>query len=264
MATSGMERTIATRLFLIVIGACLGMLVVAPPVYCGPPFRTDDPETVEYRNGEFYVASQYANDRDGVSGTAPHIELNYGVIPDVQLHLLVPSAFDKPRGEPTLYGFGDLELGVKYRFIQEGDYRPMVGTFPLLHLPTGNQNRGLGNGDPQLFLPLWLQKSWGPWASYGGGGYWLNPGTGNKNYWFFGWLLQREITKWLTVGGELFHQTPPTRDGEYQTGYNLGGIVNFTDNHHFIFSAGSDVRGPNLFSFYAAYQLTWGPPQKKE
>ena len=251
------------RLLAAVIGLFCCVIVGVIPLFAGPPFRTDDPETVKYQHWEFYFATQYANDKDGLSGTAPHLELNYGVAPDVQLHLIAPAAFDKPRGAPALYGPGDLELGVKYRFIQEGEYSPMVGTFPILHLPTGNQNRGLGNGEAQLFLPIWLQKSWGPWTSYGGGGYWLNPGAGNQNYWYTGWLIQREITKWLAVGGEIFYQTPPTRDGEYQTGYNLGAIVSFTDNHHFIFSAGSDIRGPNLFSFYAAYLLTWGPPEKR-
>ncbi len=248
----------SVRLFMAIVVVLLGAIMGAPQASAGPPFRTDDPEPVEYRNGEFYVAAEYANDRDGVSGTAPHLELNYGVVPNVQLHLLVPAAFDKPRREPTLYGLGDIELGIKYRFIQEGDFMPMVGVFPILHLPTGNENRGLGNGDPQLFIPVWLQKSWGPWTSYGGGGYWLNPGTDNTNYWYMGWLIQRDITKWLTVGGEMFYQTPPVRDGKYQTGYNLGAIINITDNHHFMFSTGSDIHGPNLFSFYAAYQLTWG------
>ncbi len=250
------------RLLVAIVGILLGAFIITSPLLAGPPFRTDDPEPVEYQHWEFYVATQYANDKDGVSGTAPHLELNYGVAPNTQLHLLVPAAFDKPRGGPTLYGLGDLELGVKYRFIQEGDYRPMVGAFPILHLPTGDESRGLGNGDSQLFLPIWLQKSWGPWTSYGGGGYWLNPGTDNTNYWYLGWLIQRDIVNWLTVGGEIFHQTPPTRDGEHETGYNLGAIINVTDKHHFIFSAGSDIHGPNLFSFYAAYQLTWGPNKK--
>jgi hypothetical protein len=262
MAPSGLKRVFPVRLLVMTACILLSALMSVPPLFGGPPFRTDDPEPVEYRHWEFYVATQYANDKDGVSGTAPHLELNYGMALNVQLHLLVPAAFDRPRGESTLYGLGDLELGVKYRFIQEGDYRPMVGTFPILHLPTGNENRGLGSGDAQLFLPVWLQKSWGPWTSYGGGGYWLNPGTDNKNYWYVGWLIQRDITKWLSVGGEIFHQTPPARDGEYQTGYNLGAIINVTDNHHFIISAGSDIHGPNLFSFYAAYQLTWGTKKK--
>jgi hypothetical protein len=45
-------------------------------------------------------------------------------------------------------------------------------------------------------------------ATFGGGGYWINPGAGNKNHWFVGWVLERKITDKLTLGVELFHQTP--------------------------------------------------------
>jgi hypothetical protein len=115
---------------------------VTPSALAGPPFKTDDPETVEYKHGEFYMASQYANDKDGVSSTAPHFEVNYGILPNIQFHLLVPFGYDRPRGEPTLYGFQDLELGVKYRSIQEKEYLPMVGTFPILPCP-----REMSRGD---------------------------------------------------------------------------------------------------------------------
>src|SRR5208282_306183 len=118
----------------------LAVLLVAiagfTPALAGPPFRTDDPETVEYRHWEFYTATQYENDGGNLVGTAPHMEVNYGVVPNVQLHLLVPDAYVHPRGGPTLLGPGDVELGVKYRFLQEGDYLPMAGIFPLLEAPT--------------------------------------------------------------------------------------------------------------------------------
>ena len=35
----------------------------------------------------------------------------------------------------------------------------------------------------------------GPRTTYGGGGYWINPGPDNKNFWQLGWLGQRDITK---------------------------------------------------------------------
>jgi hypothetical protein len=145
------------------VALVFSMTLALSSVLAGPPFKTDDPETVEYFHWEVYVASQYANDKDGVSSTAPHFEVNYGVLPNVQLHLLVPFGYDRPRGGPTLYGFQDLELGVNYRFIQETGKIPMVATFPIIHLPTGNSRRGLGSEETQLFLPLWLQKSWGSW-----------------------------------------------------------------------------------------------------
>jgi hypothetical protein len=47
----------------------------------------------------------------------------------------------------------------------------------------------------QYFLPVWLQKDFGKWTTYGGGGYWINPGAGNKNWWFSGILLQYSFTE---------------------------------------------------------------------
>ena len=56
----------------------------------GPPFLTDDPEPVEYRHWEVYVATQYIHSRDQDSATLPHLEINYGVMPNVQIHLIAP------------------------------------------------------------------------------------------------------------------------------------------------------------------------------
>jgi Putative MetA-pathway of phenol degradation len=225
----------------------------------GPPFRTDDPEPVEYKHWEVYVASQGSLDRDVTSLTAPHIEINYGILPEVQIHLIAPFEWVKPEGEPSHYGYGDTELGAKFRFTQETDLCPQVGIFPILILPTGDQDKGLGGGETQAFLPLWLQKIWGPWKTYGGGGYWLNPGEGNKNYWFFGWEVQRDLSQNLTLGVEIFHQTRSEEVSESSTGFNVGGIINFNDLHHLLFSAGRNFSGPNDASFYIAYQLTFGP-----
>jgi len=237
--------------------------VISTPyvTWAGPPFITDDPETVEYKHGELYLSSIYTDAKDGKTGTLPHFEANYGVLPDVQLHLLVPLAFSHPDGGPTNYGLGDTELGVKYRFIPETDNIPQVAIFPLVHVPTGDSDRNLGSGYFQEFLPLWLQKSWGPWTTYGGGGYWINPGTDNKNYWQLGWLIQRELTKVLTLGVEVFHLGKQKTDGREETGYNLGGTINLSEEHHILFSAGSDFAGDTKFTTYVGYQFTFGPKQ---
>jgi hypothetical protein len=205
------------------------------------------------------VASQGSVDRDETSFTAPHIEVNYGIFPNVQVHLIAPFEYVKPQGEPSQYGFADMELGAKFRFIQETNWCPQIGVFPIVVLPTGNERRGLGSGEVQVFLPLWLQKSWGPWKTYGGGGYWINPGSGNKDFWFFGWEVQRDLSKYLTLGAEVFHETASEVGGDSSTGFNLGGIINLTDRHHLLFSGGCDFSGPNDASFYIGYQLTFGP-----
>ncbi len=245
----------------------MALMIVASAVFfllptyimAGPPFKTDDPEPVEFRHWEIYLAMQYNRDRDETSMTLPHIEANYGLAPDLHLHLLVPALFVKPEGQGSQYGLGDIEFGVKYRLFHEKQYLPQIGIFPLIVIPTGDESRGLGNGRAQVFLPIWLQKILGSWTTYGGGGYWINPGEGNKNWWFFGWEVQRGITGWLTLGAELYYKTPSTEDADASKGYTVGAILNFTQNHHLLISAGQDLQGPNDFNGYIAYQLTFGP-----
>jgi hypothetical protein len=244
--------------------AALFPLILGPTVaWAGPPFVTDDPEIVEYRHWEIYAASQQAKDKDGWSGTAPHFEVNYGVFPNLQLHLIAPLAYVRPNDGASHYGLGDLELGATYRFIQETNWRPQVGTFPIFDFPTGSSSRGLGSGHLRTFLPIWVKKSLGPWQSYGGGGYWINPGSENKNYWFFGWQVQREFSKAIALGAEVFYNTPTAKGEGGRTGFNVGTIVNFTDEHHLLFSAGRDIHGQNRFSAYIGYQLTIGPREGK-
>ncbi len=239
-----------------IIGA-VAVLLLATTVLAGPPFLADDPVPVELGHWEIYAGTQTAITRDGSSGTAPHFEINYGALPEVQLHLITPFVYDNPRGDNLHYGYGDTEFGIKWRFIQETDQMPQIAAFPITEIPTGDDNKGLGNGQQQLFLPLWAQKSWGKWTSYGGGGYWLNPGRGNKNYWFTGWLLQRQVTEKLLLGGEVFHATPSEEGGDSRTGVNFGGIYDFTENYHLLFSAGRDIKGPNLLIAYLALQITF-------
>ncbi len=250
-----------------VLTAAVSLFIFAAgPAWGGPPFVTDDPEPVEFRHWEVYLASQWAHEREaGTSGTLPHVEVNYGIIRDVQLHLILPMAYSAPHIGSTQYGLGDMELGIKYRFIHEDDkgWIPQVGAFPLIELPAGDSSRGLGEGRINIFFPVWIQKSWGPWTTYGGGGYWHHPGEGNKNYWFAGWLLQRDLSKVITLGSEIFNTSPKAKGESDETGFNAGGIINLSDAHHILFSAGRDLKGQNTFSAYLAFQWTFGPKREK-
>jgi len=249
------------------LGGAGGLLALAlafasAAAEAGPPFRTDDPEPVELGHWEVYGFSAGTHVQGDTAGTLPGLEVNYGALPNLQLHVVAPIAFDRPEGSGTRFGYGDTELGVKYRFVAEDEdgWRPQIGIFPLLEAPTGDAHRNLGAGHAREFFPLWLQKNFGRWLTYGGGGYWNNPGGGNKNYWFFGWLLQRQVTDDLALGGEIFHQTADTVGGESSTGFNLGGIYDFSDQYHLLFSAGRGIghaTSSNELSYYLALQWTF-------
>ncbi|HUZ13843.1 MAG TPA: hypothetical protein VMU93_13470 [Caulobacteraceae bacterium] len=226
-------------------------LLLALPAQAGPPFITDDPEPVDLGHWEVYTFSAGAIGQGDASGVGPSVEVNYGAAPNLQLHFIGNIAYDDPAGQPAVVGLGDTELGVKYRFINSGkdDWWPQVGVFPLVEIPTGDARRNLGAGYTQVFLPVWMQKDFGKWTTYGGGGYWINPGPGNRNYWFAGWLLQRQVTDKLALGAEVFHQTSSMVGRGDTTGFNLGGVYDFTEHYHLLFSAG---QGGLLYAVDAA------------
>jgi hypothetical protein len=252
-----------SQFFIILLAIALS--TSAFPALAGPPFLTDDPEPVEYKHWEIYGFSTATFLHGQSSGVLPGFEMNYGAFPDLQLHIIAPISFVRDRPTGNRFGFGDTQFGVKYRFLNPagGDSWPQIGTFPMLVVPTGNSDRGLGSGRTHVFLPVWLQWDIGKWTTYGGGGYWINPGPGNRNYWFTGWQVQRKVMENLAIGGEVFGQSASTTDGpgaDASAGFNLGGIYDVTERDHFLVSAGRglmNARTTNEFSYYVAYLVTF-------
>jgi outer membrane putative beta-barrel porin/alpha-amylase len=239
-------------------------LLLAPRLaLAGPPFLTDDPEPVEYKHSEFYVFSTYDGTKDGNQTAIPAFEYNFGVIPDTQLHLGVPFSRSAPSNASSEYGLGDTEVGVKYRFLQETDNCPQVGIFPMAELDTGEADKGLGNGKTWWRLPVWAQKRWGRWTTYGGGGLVINHAAGQKDYHFAGWLLQNDINEKLTLGGEVFGQTKVTENGDSTTLLNFGGYYKFTPDFNLLFSVGHSVSGENHTIAYLGLWWGWGDDKKE-
>jgi Putative MetA-pathway of phenol degradation len=246
------QRVASVLLITLLLGAGTGL-------WAGPPFRTDDPEPVALGHAEFYLALMGTRTPDGQVMTAPLLEFNYGILPNLQFHIVAPYAQVRASGESWSRGYGDTEIGLKYRFIEEHDGLPQVGIFPMIELPTGNAERGLGSGHTAVYLPLWLQKGFGKWTTYGGYGWWRNPGEGQRNWTYAGWLLQRELSEGLTLGGEVFRATASTLDGRASVGYNLGAIVNLSEQHHLLVSLGKNLSGPAETHWYIGYQFTFAP-----
>ena len=233
--------------------------ILVTKTFAGPPFRTDDPVPVPYMHGEFYFFSTATLDASGVSGIGPAVELNYGVFPNTQLHLVLPLAFDAPKGIPSQFGYGDTELGIKFRFINQGDITPDIATFPLIEVPTGDASRNLGNGKAQIYLPLWLQKDIGTWTVYGGAGYWINPGVGNKNWNFSGILIQYNFTDAFFLGAELFHQTASAANAPDNTGIHIGGGIPIVKDTQILWSCDPDngITAYKHFSYYVGLYHTF-------
>lgn len=227
-------------------------LAAAPAAYAGPPFLTDDPEPTETGHWEIYApafdASGKGRDYDGAAGA----ELNFGVAPDIQLTVGLPVSFTHGSdGYET--GRGDLELSVKYRFYRNEAAGVSVAVFPGVSLPTASH--GLGAGKVTALLPVWAQKDSGPWSVFAGGGYALNPGAGNRNYWTGGAAISRQLSDRLLLGVEIDRQGADSDDGRAETSLGLGAILKLKGPFRLLGSAGptySDGGGSPGFHAFAA------------
>lgn len=249
----------------------LMLLAFAKPIFAGPPFQTDDPEPVDFRHYEFYIFG--ADDGTPVENdpVGPAAEFNWGAAPRLQIHVIFPLGAIIPSNNPaylpggtgpSAYGITDTEIGAKFQWFKETKYRPMIGTFTMIEVPTGSYSKGLGVGTTWYKLPMWLQKSWGHWTTYGGAGYQIVPQKQYNNFAYEGWLVQRDIGKKWTLGTEVFHHgaegyaTPQVRE---TTMIDTGGYYYFRNpGFQLLFAYGHSIAGMTENYAYLGLYWTWG------
>ncbi len=227
----------------------------ASPAAAGPPFLTDDPEPTEFRHWEIYAPLFEAEGRGRDFEGSVGAEVNYGLAPDVQLTAAVPVAFAHD-ATGLRSAVGDLELSVKYRFYHDEAAGVSIAAFPGMSLPTAR--RGLGSGHVTALLPIWGQKDFGRWSVFGGGGYALNPGAGNRNYWTGGLAVTHQVTDGLLVGLEADRQGKSEVGGRASTSLGVGAIAQLPKPFRLLASGGptfSDGGGRAEFHTFVALGL---------
>ena len=231
------------------------LFIAGDIAFAGPPFRTDDPEPVPWHHYEAYLFATVDRAFGTNSWALPAFEFNIGAAPNLQIHLIIPGAYLTPQNN---FSIGDIEFGAKYRFLKESKKCPEVGVFPLIELPTGNSKLGLGNGQVWARLPVWLQKTHGPWTTYGGGGYQINQAPGMKDSAFAGWLVQRQLNKRLAISTEFYYQQAQSVGGREQSGLDIGGSCNLRENLSLLFMMGRSAHGEQHTVGYFGLYYTWG------
>jgi hypothetical protein len=220
-----------------VTGAILG---VSGDAAAGPPYLSDDPEPTDVGHWEIYNFVIGAGGPGGLAGEAG-LDLNYGGAKDLQLTAVLPLGFENAHGfsaSGLTAGPGDVELAVKYRFLRqaEASWTPDVSVFPRLFVPTADHR--LGTGQAQLLLPIWAEKDSGPWSVFGGGGYQINPGTDQRNFWQGGVAISRTFGERLSLGGEVYGQTGDTAAGGAYEAFDLAVTYKLVTHWSLLASAG--------------------------
>jgi Putative MetA-pathway of phenol degradation len=231
--------------------AALAALIGPTAALAGPPFLTDDPEPTDTGHWEIYAPLFEAEGNGADFSGAVGAEINYGPVKDVQLTVGLPIAYTHDRSGYR-WGAGDLEASLKYRFFHDEAAKVQIAVFPGVSLPTGSN--GMSAGHVTALLPVWAQKDFGKWSVFGGGGYAINPGAGNRDYWTGGVALTRQVGDRLLLGVEGDRQGAATIGARASTNLGLGMVYDLPGPLRLLASGGPTLGddGSQGFHTFAA------------
>jgi Putative MetA-pathway of phenol degradation len=254
-------------------GIFLISILVASKLWAqaGPPFQTDDPTPVDLGHYEAYVFATVDGTPAELDTISPGFEFNWGAVPNIQLHVILPLGIVLPSNKPiyapggtgpSAFGVQDMELGVKYGFITQTKHRPQIGSFTMFEIPTGSYSKGLGVGKVWYKLPIWVEKEYGSWSLVGGLGYAVVPQYQYRNYLYGGYLVKKVVSEKLELSAEVFSHA---REGfaaaqtQSSTLIDAGGYYHFkSPGLQLLFAYGHSVAGQTENYAYLGLYRTWG------
>lgn len=227
-----------------------------PPALAGPPYNSDDPEPTDYKHLEIYAFTSGTQTSGGTAGQAG-IDFNYGAAPDLQLTAVLPAGFGQAAGGPSQIGLSNFQLAAKYRFLHQDGFGLDVSFFPRLFVPSSSST--VGDLHSSILLPLWLEKDWGAWTVFGGGGCVISSDS-SENHCLAGGVATRQVLEKLRLGVEVSYQSAQANGTLPTTTVGMGAQYDLTDHYHLLGYFNRGVQNPNetdQYSWYAALLFTF-------
>ncbi len=158
-------------------------------------------------------------------------------------------------------GVGDLVVGAKWRFLEEGAWIPRQALVPSVKFPTADEHDGLGSGEIDYDL-MWIASKalTDRLGAHANAGYsWIGDPDGEEvgNLVHGGLALDYLLTDTLQAVGEVFAEDEVGRGGGTAVQYNAGFRWQAVDGLVVDAAVGSRICGDGTPDFTATVGLTW-------
>ena len=205
----------------------------------GPPYLTNDPGTPGDGHWEINLASMQTIERAQASYELPQIDINLGVGERIQLSYEIPYVVQTSSGGPRESGWSNTTIGVKWRFLDQGEGGWQVSTFPQLQAAgsTAAQRTGIAVDGPRLLLPLEVARTVGPLSLNFEAGYY-RPWHGPEER-ILGVVAGRSVTARLELDAEIYNDH--VLGSENVTTADVGGRFKLARGFILLFMAGRSL-----------------------
>ncbi len=223
------------------VASALMLLFAVHPAYAAHPLVTDDAGTVGTGKVQIETTGEFGFDRQSVpaaefgfvkektkSGQAA-VTTTVGLRPNIDLVLGVPypwfSVHQNGERIGRADGFGDLSLDLKWRVFEQDGWS--FALKPGITLPTGDDDRGLGNGRATYKMYLIGTKELAPWAFHANLGYIRNenPFGDRKDLWHASAAAEVEFIKNLKAVANVGIERNPDPSSSTNPAFALAGLI---------------------------------------
>jgi outer membrane receptor protein involved in Fe transport len=221
--------------------AALALLHIVSPAIAGPPLAIDDPGILDAWHWELITATTVTSTDSGDYYQAPLIDVSLGVIQDyVQIAAAYPYVHADPDDGGSEWDFGNLEVGLKWRFVNTDRLQVAFAPIYAFGLTRGDAEKGIGEDSDVAFLPLngeyqindaWRVNVEVGYASVDDGG----------DEWSYGAAVALGLNERLELMVELVGATDTDFDDDLLDG-RIGFDLAFTEDLHLLFSAATGLR----------------------
>lgn len=205
----------------------------------GPPMITNDPDTPGPGTWEINVAATGARVHGGFDLDAPDLDINRGVGERIQLSVHAAWAHARRDGAWSA-GLGDVELGMRYRFLDAETDGVSIAVQPLYvrGWSAAARRRGLASANPEWVLPLQIARPFGRFSA--GAEVARHFVAREPDAWQAGAFVAHDC-----LGGDCLAEVNATRvDGEgVRTTINIGARHPLREGLLLMGSLGSEVSG---------------------
>lgn len=213
-------------------------LTMGGEAFAAHPLITDDAGTQGKGKTQLEFIGEYGTDKEeGATEKgfeAPTVPfLSYGMSDTMDLVFGLPYATVRVEDAGTttaVRGATDMSIELKARFYEKDGLSFAVK--PGVSLPTGDEEKGLGNGKPSYGAFLITTKEAGPWAFHFNVGYVRNEyklqadeDANRKDIWHVSLASQVEVGKDLNIVGNIGMERNPDRNSKTDPAFILGGII---------------------------------------
>lgn len=205
------------------------------------PLITEDAGTQGKGKIQVEVNSEFSRDKemsDGITtkeiGSEVATILSYGIFDNTDIVFGLPYQWKKVKEDAIVTsdvdGVSDISLELKWRFFEKEGLSFAIK--PGITLPTGDENKGLGNGRASYGVVFITTKEIEPWAFHLNLGYSYNEyalredrDANRKGIWHASLASEIEVVKDLKLVANIGMERNPDRTSNANPAFILGGII---------------------------------------